>query len=106
MVGSISHNRITGKIEVYYNDRWYQVSYDDWDIKDATVACRQLGYDYVASSTFSTSYNYQTAFNSLTCNGTETSLFDCAHSGFRYHSWANHPVARVSCGIGRLYTMS
>ena len=106
MVGSESHNRITGQIKVYYNRQWYDVSYDDWDIKDATVACRQLGYDYVASSTFSTNHNYQTAFNSLTCNGTETSLFECAHSGFRYHSWANRQVARVSCGIGRLHTMS
>ena len=106
MDGYISHNHITGQVEVYYNHQWYEVVYDDWDIKDATVACRQLGYDYVASSSSSSSYNYQTAFYNLTCNGTEKSLFDCTHSGFRYHSWAYLQFARVSCGIGRLFTMS
>ena len=106
MDGYISHNRITGQIEVYYNNQWYEICYQDWDIKDATVACRQLGYDYVASSSFSTSYNYRTVFNNLTCSGTETSLFDCAHSGFRRRSCDNRQVARVSCGIGKLFTMS
>ena len=35
---------VEGIVEVYYNDRWRPVSADGWDIKDAKVACGELGY--------------------------------------------------------------
>ena len=33
-----------GQIEVHYAGTWGSVHASGWDIKDATVACRQLGY--------------------------------------------------------------
>ena len=35
----------SGPIEVCFNKTWAKVCFDEWSDVDATVACRQLGYD-------------------------------------------------------------
>lgn len=41
-MGSLSPNM--GRVEVHYAGIWGSIYFSKWDIKDATVVCRQLGY--------------------------------------------------------------
>ena len=43
--GNESDNTITGRLEILLNGLWGTVCSRDFNHVDATVACRQLGYD-------------------------------------------------------------
>ena len=78
-----------GRIEIYINSFWGTVCGFSWDILDAVVACRQLGYSSAVSAYGSARFGAGTGpihYGNLACNGTEAKLTDCSDSEVRYCS--------------------
>ena len=78
----------TGFVELYSLGQWIQICPDFWDILDASVFCRELGYLTVVSTTVKIRYNnrHYRGFTTYTysCTGDESTLKQCSTSDRRY----------------------
>ena len=83
-----SHSPNMGRIEVHFAGTWGSVSASGWDIEDATVACRQLGYHSpsLSGSRIFCSSDIPMWFAHFTCFGNETSLEQCARDFYQHSS--------------------
>ncbi|XP_072171899.1 uncharacterized protein [Diadema setosum] len=76
-------NDLEGRLEVFYNGEWGTVCRNGWGFKDASVVCRQLGFD-------SSSYNLYTYYpggegtaivTDVACTGNEQRFDQCPNGG-------------------------
>ena len=107
-----------------FNGQWGGICDDNFDINDAHVICRMLGYPFaIAALAFSTAENlYGTApsgnefvLDQLGCTGNETTIFDCSRTLFPGKLGMNsewnedcdaNEIAGVQCAESKLKTMS
>ena len=80
----------TGFVELYSLGQWVPICPYFWDILDASVVCRELGYLTVVSTTVKIRYNYQYSYYrgfttyTYSCTGDESTLKQCSTSYRRY----------------------
>ena len=117
LVGSGS-SESQGRVEICYNNQYGTVCSDSWDINDAIVACKQLGYygkwlSYVmyfhlyiltgTSTPYSNGYFGQGTgmilLTGLGCIGSESSLTSCSISNNTFGSniCSHNQDAGVAC---------
>ena len=80
MVGGSSP--LQGRVEVLYSGTWGTVSHYNWDILDANVVCRQLGYDGAMAALHHAAFGKGKGMiwlDEVKCTGNERSITDCMH---------------------------
>ncbi len=90
----------TGRVEIFYRGQWGTICDDHWDINDAKVVCRQLGYKYVARALQGgqvPSGTGQIWLDDVICTGSETSLASCSHGGWGNHNCGHNEDSGVEC---------
>ena len=94
-----------GRVEVLYNGVWWTVCDDGWDLNDATVVCRMLGYGRALGAPGRAYFGEgsgEILLDDVSCVGTEDNLATCYHSDFRNHDCGHNEDAGVICGQSNL----
>ena len=93
-----------GRVEIFYNDQWGTVCDNDWDINDAHVVCRQLGFSRLASNAPTGAYYGQGTgpvwMDDVACSGSESHLYDCRQRGWGLHDCTHSKDSSAVCRYG------
>jgi len=88
-------------VEILLHGEWGTVCDDDWDLNDANVVCKQLGYSMGASAARSSAYFREGSgivwFDDVQCTGSEAHLYDCLNDGIGIHNCRHTEDAGVTC---------
>ena len=92
-------NQYEGRVEVYRSYEWRTVCDSSWDIHEAEVVCRQLGYGYAILAIQGAAFGQGSAHGRQLerdwyCTGSESSLNDCFSN---YATCSNSDEASVIC---------
>ncbi|XP_019633514.1 PREDICTED: soluble scavenger receptor cysteine-rich domain-containing protein SSC5D-like [Branchiostoma belcheri] len=81
LVGGSSPNE--GRVEVFHEGTWESVCQAGWDLEDADVVCRQLGYGRAADISQSETFGQVSGdfgLGDVACTGSEATISDCSPS--------------------------
>ena len=90
-------------MEVWHDGSWGTVCDWDWDLLDARVVCRMLGFDGALDAPRSARFaegSGRVLLSYVNCDGTEDNLADCAHAGIGRYSCSHVKDAGAACYSG------
>ena len=93
-------DNFSGRVEVYWEGQWGTVCDDFWNLADAQVVCRQLGFQDARQATRFATHGAGTGviwLDNVMCIGNETRLQDCQSNGFGVHNCRHFEDAGVVC---------
>ncbi|XP_030851628.1 deleted in malignant brain tumors 1 protein-like [Strongylocentrotus purpuratus] len=97
-------NDAEGRVEVLHEGSWGTICDDWWDLRDARVVCRMLGFDGTLEAKGSARFSQGSGdilLDDVGCDGTEDNLADCAHLGIRVHNCGHGEDAGTICYSGK-----
>nr|XP_054765108.1 deleted in malignant brain tumors 1 protein-like [Lytechinus pictus] len=96
-------NETIGRVEVLHDGSWGTVCDINWDLRDARVVCRMLGFDGALESPRSARFGQGSGsvlLNYVNCEGSEDNLADCAHAGIERYQCMHSRDAGAVCYSG------
>lgn len=91
-----------GRIEVYLQGQWGTICDDLWDIREATVVCKEKGFLDAKSAESGGVFpqgNGPIQLDDVRCVGNETALTDCPAKPIQQHNCNHTKDAGVRCNI-------
>ena len=92
---------LEGRVEIFYQGEWGTVCDDIWDLKDATVVCRQLGYPVATKRALRGAFGQGSGriwLDNVACAGTESNLNECDKNEWGVTNCDHSEDAGVTCG--------
>ncbi|XP_066252943.1 lysyl oxidase homolog 2 [Euwallacea similis] len=90
-----------GNVEILYKGKWGAVCDDEWDLAEASVVCKQLGYHSQNITPTSNSYFAKSKrkflMDNVFCDGSETELAECRFNGWGKSDCKDSEAAGVIC---------
>ena len=89
-----------GRVEIFHDGHWGTVCDDFWDIKDAQVVCRELGYSRAPLALQTSLFgegNGHIWLDNVHCVGNESSIANCQHNGWNDNNCYHYEDASVIC---------
>ncbi|XP_030851620.1 deleted in malignant brain tumors 1 protein-like [Strongylocentrotus purpuratus] len=99
----VGSNDAEGRVEVLYDGSWGTICDTKWDLRDARVVCRMLGFDGALEAPGSARFGQGSGrilLNDVGCDGTEDNLAVCAHAGIQRYSCSHTSDAGAVCYSG------
>ncbi|XP_026064711.1 galectin-3-binding protein A-like [Carassius auratus] len=93
----------SGRVEVYHDGQWGTVCDDGWELAEAQVVCRQLGFPGAISFTPGGKYGEGSGpiwLDDMNCKGSESSLSECSFKGWGVTDCSHKEDAGVVCETG------
>ena len=97
--GPLSANG-TGRVEVFYDGQWGTICDDGWDLRDARVACRQLGYADAVIDLDGSQVppgSGRIWLDNVACTGKEKDITACSINGLGNADCSHSEDAGVEC---------
>ncbi|XP_041031975.1 neurotrypsin isoform X2 [Carcharodon carcharias] len=91
-----------GRVELLYNGQWGTVCDKNWDDRDASVVCRQLGLSEIGvgkKNSFFGAGSGPIHMDVVHCRGDETALLECGNSTLANGVCRHGNDAGVVCGL-------
>ena len=89
-----------GRVEIFYKGEWGTVCDDVWDLKDAIVVCRELGYTTAARRSVAAEFGQGTGRiwrDNVRCTGAESMFSHCSARDWGVHDCSHGDDAGVVC---------
>ena len=96
-----------GRVELHIGDEWGTICGNGWDLKDAEVVCHSLGYHGAMKvlgkgDVMPGNASNPIFFDDVRCDGDESGIEFCRHSGVGNHNCDHSNDVGVHCIPGRL----